>query len=531
MHINRRMFLGGTSMTLAALAAGCADSTTSPDSPSASGTTSSAPLGPLAFDADKYTEKTVTVATDTGQKEVKYRFYGPLTYVTKPVNADYQSLVISVPTSIDGQAVDASRAPIVFANAVGGYLPASVKDATGVGEASMGMGAMPGGQTPPSGAPPSSGEVASGGNAMLDAMGKMVNLAQLAVAAGYVAVEPGCRGRTLVNDAGTYYGTAPAAIVDLKAAVRYLRANAGHIPGNTDRIISTGTSAGGPLSALLGASGDSPLYHKYLDDIGAAEASDAIFASGDWCPITDLGHADGAYEWNWGTNPTQTGAVDQALSQELRGLFVDYQRSLKLNGLNEFGSLTAENYADYLLKTYLQPSATRYLAALSDTDRATYLRDNPTIRWKSGAATFSWQDFLTHVGNRKKSLPAFDAFDLSTGENNLFGTGTTKARHFTDYSAAHSTSGANRLDADIADLLVLMNPMHFIAERNPQRAKHWWIRLGAKDSDTSLTVSSNLAASLAGLGDDVNHLMYWDEGHGANTDAADFLGWVKKISG
>ena len=49
----------------------------------------------------------------------------------------------------------------------------------------------------------------------------------LALAAGYVVVSPGCRGRDNKAADGTYYGKAPAAIVDLKAAVRYIRHNKG----------------------------------------------------------------------------------------------------------------------------------------------------------------------------------------------------------------------------------------------------------------------------------------------------------------
>ncbi|MFF4131689.1 hypothetical protein ACFY1B_09130 [Streptomyces mirabilis] len=47
-----------------------------------------------------------------------------------------------------------------------------------------------------------------------------------------------------------------------------------------------------------------------------------------------------------------------------------------------------------------------------------------------GRPAFSWADFLTHVGARKKDTPAFDAFDLSAGENNEFGTGTTADAHW-----------------------------------------------------------------------------------------------------
>ncbi|MFI8189709.1 subtype B tannase [Streptomyces sp. NPDC085946] len=497
--------------------------------------------GSLVFDEDAYTELTTTLADADGtDHEVTYRFWKAVTYVAEPVDEKYQSLNVSVPVTIDGKAVDASGAPILFANSVGGYMPSSVADATGVGGG--GTTGMPGGGTGGSGAPTASasapagsGEVQSGGNAMLNGRGKRVSLPELALAAGYVVVEPGARGRTLKNSAGVYYGTAPAAIVDLKAAVRYVRANKGRIPGDTDRIVSTGTSAGGALSALLGASGDSPLYAGYLEELGAADASDAVFATGAWCPITDLEHADGAYEWNWGTNPLGTGGqVDQTVSRELAARFAEYQAGLKLRGLNGFGTLTARNYDAYLLKQYMEPSATTWLKGLSDADRASYLAANPFITWKNDRARFSWADFLTHVGARKKTVPAFDALDLSTGENNLFGTGTTQARHFTAYGLAHDTAGATgtRVDADIPAKLRLMNPMYFLVEKpNPHRARHWWIRLGTADSDTSHTVSANLAAAAHGLGDDVSHLYYWDEGHGANTDAGDFIAWIARVAG
>ncbi|WP_406466323.1 Tat pathway signal sequence domain protein [Streptomyces sp. NBC_00111] len=506
----------------------------------ASGTkksTSSGATGSLVFDKDDFTELTTTITTDDGDKEVTYHFYKAITYVAHPVDAKYQSLNVSVPVEIDGVTSHASGAPILFANSVGGYMPSSVADATGVGAGGMGGGLPPGGGGP--GASPTAtapggatGEVPSGGNGQADALGKMVSNAQLALAAGYVVVEPGARGRTLTDADGTFYGTAPAAIVDLKAAVRYVRFNKGRIPGDTDRIVTSGTSAGGALSALLGASGDSPLYAEYLDELGAADASDAVFASGDWCPIADLEHADMAYEWNWGANALSSGAlVDRTVSKELSTAFADYQASLKLR-VKGFGTLTARNLDDHLLETYLRPAATTYLKGLSDADRSAYLAANPFLTWSGGRAAFTWEGFLGHVGARKKDAPAFDPFDLSSGENNLFGEGTTRARHFTLYSLRHEQGAGARLDGDLGEKLRLMNPMyHLVEKRNPGRSKHWWIRVGAKDSDTSLTVVANLAASLRQLGDDVDVLYYWDQGHGANTDAADFITWIGEVTG
>ncbi|MFJ2259753.1 subtype B tannase [Streptomyces sp. NPDC087844] len=458
----------------------------------------------LVFDPDACTESTLTIKDTAGvAHEVVYRFYKVASYVAEPVDATYQSLNVSVPVKIDGTAVDATGAPILLANGIGGYMPSSVANNTGI--------------------------VASG-------MGGGTSRQALALAAGYVVVEPGARGRTLVDASGVYYGTAPAVIVDLKAAVRYLRFNKGRVPGDVRRIVSSGVSAGGALSALLGASGDSPLYDPYLKEIGAADTSDAIFAAGAWCPIIDLEHADMAYEWCWGANPLNGGAqVDPAVSGELKAAYAEHLAALGLRAKG-FGALTARNLDAYLLRTHLEPSATRYLAALPGADRAAYLAANPFITWSGGGsggrATFSWDGFRTHVGARKKNAPSFDGFTLATPENNLFGTGTTKARHFTLYSLRHESGDSARLDADIPAKLDLMNPMHHLVENpNRNRAKHWWIRLGTKDTDTSLSVAGNLSARLTSLGDDVDTAYYWDAGHGADQDPGDFVEWIGEISG
>ncbi|MGW0653500.1 subtype B tannase, partial [Streptomyces umbrinus] len=109
-----------------------------------SGAKASGASGALAFDKDAYTELTTTITDAAGDEhEVKYHFYKAITYVTKPVDEKYQSLNVSVPVEIDGKAVDATGAPILLANSVGGYMPSSVAEATGVGGG--GMTSAPGG--------------------------------------------------------------------------------------------------------------------------------------------------------------------------------------------------------------------------------------------------------------------------------------------------------------------------------------------------------------------------------------------------
>ena len=92
-------------------------------------------------------------------------------------------------------------------------------------------------------------------------------------------------------------GRAPALIVDMKAAIRYLRWNKDLVPGDVEKIITNGTSAGGALSALAGATGNAKEYEPYLKAIGAAKARDDIFAASCYCPIHNLENADAAYEW------------------------------------------------------------------------------------------------------------------------------------------------------------------------------------------------------------------------------------------
>jgi len=487
---------------------------------------------PLGFPEEDYTVKNVTVNTSDGQVQVVYRLYEHITYVGNPVDTNYQSMRVMVPIEVDGKEIDASNAPILFVNSVGGYMSASNENRGMDREFHANMsGSLPIGVN---GMPPAgmngTAPIAGMGRAP-SAEGGISKNSDLALAAGFVVVEPGCRGRDNQATNGTYYGKAAAAIVDLKAAVRYIRHNDETMPGNANWIISTGVSAGGALSALLGASGSSHLYDAHLKEIGAADENDSIYASAAFCPIADLEHADMAYEWEFGTVPINGQMVDQELSQQLRDAFAVYMASLSLKGENNFGAITADNYGDYLVQNYLIPSANRYLSALTDEERKSYLAENTWISWSGNSAEFRFEDYAAHVG-RMKSLPAFDAFDLSAAENIEFGNETTNARHFTIFSLRHASGDQNaEIDSGLTTVVNLMNPMFFISQNNSGCARYWWIRHGTADSNTALTVISNLAISLENRGKDVNALLYWDAGHGADEDAEDFIAWIREITG
>ena len=479
----------------------------------------------LNFDSEKYTVKTAQVAG----KEISFRAYENVVYVSHPVDAEYQSMNIYIPVEYyEGKNIrkyNADTAPIFLPNNVGGYMPAKAGTA---------------------GKDQRTGE----DNAILVALSK-----------GYVVASPGARGRTLTNSSAQYTGKAPAAIVDLKAAVRYLRFNDKIMPGNAEKIISNGTSAGGALSALLGASGNQKIYNSYLNELGAATARDDIFAVSAYCPITNLDNADAAYEWQYGHvkdykkmdirqldyNVERT-LVDKTLTEEeiavqpkQAAIFPKYVNSLKLkdeNGktlmLNEKGEGTFKEY----VKKFVINSANKAISEGKDLSKYSWLK----FRNKKVIGL----DFVTYSKeylSRNKSAPAFDALDLSAGENNLFGDLTVDNKHFTKFSFDNNTAkffiteypvegGARTYEytkaqmAD-ADIVKMMNPMNFIKNTSTQ---NWRIRHGAKDADTSLAISTILATTLRNHKKAVDFAMPWDIGHRGDYDLEELFEWMDKIS-
>lgn len=134
---------------------------------------------------------------------------------------------------------------------------------------------------------------------------------------------------------------------------------------------------------------------------------------------------------------------------------------------------------------------------------------------------------------RSRKVPAFDAFDISTGENSLFGNAASNVRHFTEFSFRAATGdSAATIDSDLPESIALMNPVSFLGDQlNPRLTRHWWLRVGTRDTDTSLSSIGNLAAALLELGNDVNTRRYWDAGHCTNEDAPNFMAWIARITG
>ena len=417
-----------------------------------------------------------------GDKLVSFRSWLDIPYVNNPVEPEYQRLNIYIPEeyfhdqSINGYT--AKTAPIMMPNGVGGY--------------------MPGKQFIPAN----------------DSRHGTPNVALYALSKGYVVITPAIRGRTLEN------GKAPALIVDYKAAVRWVRHNKENLPaGDVEKIISDGLSAGGALSSLLGATGNAKEYEPYLKEIGAEDERDDIFASVVYCPITNLENADMPYEWIFnGVNTYYMGPARemdenmQAASEALKKAFPAYLNSLNLKGytLDEEGNGTFRTYIENL---YIS-------AAQKALDAGENVRGLDWLTVEGDKVTGADLNKYAVWATRMKAAPAFDSLNMASFENNEFGD-----KHFTDYAFNHSTSG-NPAMAD-AEKIYIMNPMNFIGKADA--AKHWRIRHGVKDRDTSMAIPALLALKLQATGYDADVAAVWGVPHDGNYDLPELFEWLDGI--
>jgi hypothetical protein len=470
-----------------------------------------APSVSMQFDPNHYQTQQLLVDGQT----VTVRAFENLVYVAHPVDPSYQAMNIYVPEAyFHGQTVgrfNAQTAPIFLPNQVGGYMPAK-----------------PGTPASRNGPPPAAGQTAPASASAI----------AVALSQGFVVAAPGARGRTAVT------GKAPAAIVDLKAAVRYLRFNDARMPGDAEKIISNGTSAGGALSALLGASGNSPDYAPALQALGAAEARDDIFAVSAYCPITNLEHADSAYEWLFnGINDYKkielsmldfnvqrkevAGSLTDAqirVSADLKAQFPAYLNSLALRG-PQGQPLTLDSAGQGSFQAYVQSLV--LASAQTALDQGQDLSGLAWLTVQNGVVSgLDWADYVRYSG-RMKSPPAFDALDLSSGENQLFGSAAVDAQHFSAWSSQHSTVAATQADAQTVKM---MNAMAYIGSPGASTAGNWRIRHGTKDRDTSLAVPVMLASALQNRGYAVDLALPWDRPHSGDYDLPALFAWMTRIS-
>ena len=126
-----------------------------------------------------------------------------------------------------------------------------------------------------------------------------------------------------------------------------------------------------------------------------------------------------------------------------------------------------------------------------------------------------------------KTPPAFDALDLSSGENDLFGTANTQAQHFTRFGMDYSTTGGTQAAPATVNM---MNAMHYLNTKNSTISQHWRIRHGTADRDTSIAIPIILATQLKNQGKSVDFAMPWNVPHSGDYDLDALFTWVERVS-
>ena len=474
----------------------------------------------LAFDVKNYESMSTTV----DNKEIKYRAFEYIPYVANPIDIDQQYMNIYVPEeyfnngTVNGY--NTQTAPIFMPNAVGGYMPSQA-------------------MTP---------KVKNG----------KPNSVLYALSRGYVVASPATRGRTNKASDGNFIGKAPAVIVDLQAATAYLHANDSTMPGNANRIITNGTSAGGAVSLLQGATGNNSDFQPYLQALGAATAATNVYAVSAYAPITNLDAADMAYEWSYkgitsfnkvtmgqgelpqanvggNTAPPQRtiqrvnlNADDIAYSNLLSEHFPEYVNNLQLRDsmgralkLDKNGNGTFKNY----VKAFIIDAANKAQAKGTDLSKHTYLvRDNKTGTIKD----INWEAYNQFV-SRSKAPGAFDSRSNDSGENNLFGTSSTDNNHFTITAALHDTTPNQDVYVENAKIVTMMNPMNYLGSPAATNARYYRIRYGTADSNTSVAIPLIVGTRAQNLGYNVDMATPFDVDHSGDYDLDELFNWMDNI--
>ena len=474
----------------------------------------------LAFDVKNYESMSTTV----DNKEIKYRAFEYIPYVANPIDIDQQYMNIYVPEeyfnngTINGY--NTQTAPIFMPNAVGGYMPSQA-------------------MTP---------KVENG----------KPNSVLYALSRGYVVASPATRGRTNKASDGNFIGKAPAVIVDLQAATAYLHANDSTMPGNANRIITNGTSAGGAVSLLQGATGNNSDFQPYLQALGAATAATNVYAVSAYAPITNLDAADMAYEWSYkgitsfnkvtmgqgelpqanvggNTAPPQRtmqrvnlNADDIAYSNLLSEHFPEYVNNLQLHDsmgrvlkLDKNGNGTFKNY----VKAFIIDAANKAQAKGTDLSKHTYfVRDNKTGAIKD----INWEAYNQFV-SRSKAPGAFDSRSNDSGENNLFGTSATDNNHFTITAALHDTTPNQDVYVENAKIVTMMNPMNYLGSPAATNARYYRIRYGTADSNTSVAIPLIVGTRAQNLGYNVDMATPFGVDHSGDYDLEELFNWMDNI--
>ncbi|MBR2208115.1 MAG: hypothetical protein IJ859_04820 [Synergistaceae bacterium] len=406
----------------------------------------------------------------------------------------------------------------------------------------------------------------------------------MALKRGFVVVSYGARSRGNGATDGKFLGHSPATATDTKAAIRYLRANKKFLKNiDADKIVVNGTSGGGAMTALIAASGNSPDFFEYLYEIGAAgisksgdifindpEIGDNIFATMSYCPITDLGNADAAYEFTY--NETRKKLFDEnnleysvaskedilRRSDALKARYADYVDSLKL--FRKDGSpLTSENLNEEiirLMKNEIEESISEFGIAKikADIENSKWHGNNWLVLNDDGSYTYDFEQhkYFVAMNTKLKIAPAFSNSGLyepqQQNEDNLFGTREQPYCPF-EFISWNEDTVKNSVGKDDTGLewddfmktlegqelvkqIKMTCPFDYLTkDKNVNIAPNWYVRWGMKDRDSSFALETVFYHELLNSSGvkNLNFEFAWLYPHSGNYDAKEAFTWLDSV--
>jgi len=353
MNITRRGFLGlGMAVCTAGLSACANFGTRSSNGSTGSDTSGSTAVQQSDVDLNEFSDLAIDMGAWRYDDANDCYYQLGISYCTKPATTTYESLAIFVPGAYfkgEKRLSGTYKCSVVDDATVGSFTPATAPVLMPINSSFFEGQSCPTAYS-------------------YDGLSRYLG-------AGYIYVYAGFRGRSATvesesNSEDVISGGAPWAVVDMKAAIRYLRYNKDSLPCDTSRIFVFGFGGGGGISACLGSMGDAKFYDDYLNSIGAAthdgtkgdSLSDAITGSASWCPLISFDEADAGYEWMMGQFSSQGQRADgtwtKLLSDDLANAYGDYVNQMDLRDdsgnqltldMAEDGSYVSGSYYDHIV--------------------------------------------------------------------------------------------------------------------------------------------------------------------------------------
>ncbi len=262
-----------------------------------------------------------------------------------------------------------------------------------------------------------------------------------------------------------YTGKMPTPVLDLKAAISYLRAHDSEMPGRADRIVAVGLPAQAQLMALIGVSGSSSDYAPLLRAVGAADGDCNVFGA----------------------------AVVQPDFMFTAGLDVD--------------SLTKCYSGDVFLKSALLNSVRSYAAdgkSVPDSLGAVYFADTQIT-----------DDLLDYMVDFDLARFARCIARQSRAEFQLSDTAC-------DFSGGLADTLGMDLRRRMSDVFGLLS-----ADKTP--CMHWYMKHSVADGGRMFPFSLLLAEKLCRMGADVDFRIGFDRQPARRADYIDILDWIDSL--